>query len=124
MLESVEIPPQHLLHSHHHLLSVRKVHWLLFIPFYVLLPQWELEVPVLLVSPVEGVDPSGEVAAHVHVQQQLLPLLPVVLQPQQQLINPTHIFILLHGDATHQGLESVGQFHGVFIEGKHDEIKK
>ena len=81
-------------------------------------------MPVLLVSPVEGVDPSGEVAAHVHVQQQLLPLLPVVLQPQQQLINPTHILILLHGDSADQGFQPIGQLHGVFIEGKDDKINK
>ena len=81
-------------------------------------------MPVLLVSPVEGVDPSGEVAAHVHVQQQLLPLLPVVLQPQQQLINPTHMLILLHWDSADQGLHPIIQLHCVFIEGKHDEMNK
>ena len=77
---------------------------------------------ILLVSPVEVVDPSGEVADHVHVRQQLLPLLPVVLQPQQQLINPAHIGILLNRDVIDQGLQSVGEFHGVFIKWKHDEI--
>ena len=63
---------------------------------------------ILLVSPVEVVDPSGEVADHVHVREQLLPLLPVVLQSQQQLVNPAHIGILLNRDVIDQGLQSVG----------------
>ena len=79
---------------------------------------------ILLVSPVEVVDPSGEVADHVHVRQQLLPLLPVVLQPQQQLVNPAQINILLNRDIIDQGLQFVGEFHGVYSEGEHDQMKK
>ena len=63
---------------------------------------------ILLVSPVEVVDPSGEVADHVHVRQQLLPLLPVVLQSQQQLVDPAQIGILLNRDLLDQGMQSVG----------------
>ena len=84
------------------------------------MPQGQLEVPVLLVSPVEVVNPSGEVTDHVHVRQQLLPLLPVVFQPQQQLVNLAQIGILLNRDLIDQGVQSVGEFHGVFIKGENN----
>ena len=35
VLEPVEVPPQHLLHFHHHLLSIRKVHWFLFTVIHI-----------------------------------------------------------------------------------------
>ena len=124
LLKSVKIPSQHFLHHYHHLLSVRQVHWLLFIYCHILPPQRQLEVLILLVSPVEVVDPSGEVADHVHVRQQLLPLLSVVLQSQQQLVNPAHIGILLNRDIINKGLQSVGEFHSVFIEGKNNQMKE
>ena len=79
-------------------------------------------MPVLLISAIEEVDPSHQVRADVHVQQQVPPSPLAVLQLQEEVVEAADIGILLQGDQPNVAMQSLvgsGDLLGIGVEGDH-----
>ena len=91
-LQFLLMPSQFLLDLLHYFLRPREVHSPLPVPaLLIFLPQGFLEMPVLLIPSVVEVDPSHQVGAGVHVQQQVPPLLFAVLQFQKEVVESADV---------------------------------